>query len=112
MYCDSDFLNLNIRQSRLLKEVETANPDILCVQVSEIFMSTWEITIDSPKYCLDVSLSQDTIVHNWKTYQSTWDHAFLSLFSQVHTKNSTWSKKLHICVSMIVEVYDWFVHAE
>ena len=65
-----------------------------------------------PQSCLDVSLSQDTIVHNWKTYQSTWDHAFLSLFSQVHTKNSTWSNKLHICVSMIVEVYDWLVHAE
>ena len=72
MYCDSDFLNLNIRQSRLLKEVETANPDILCVQVSEIFMYVREITIDPPpQSCLDVSLSQDTIVHHWKAYQST-----------------------------------------
>ena len=31
--CGEHFYDLNLRQSRLMKEVETMDPDVLCVQV-------------------------------------------------------------------------------
>ena len=48
--CGDEWLNTNIRQERLMKEIETVHPDVLCVQVGVQVLFSNVVQIDTDSY--------------------------------------------------------------